>query len=129
MSQATLFGKTVGEIGDEEERKLAREELEGCLKVIDSILSDPLCMVEAQLDVERYNGIRGLPFLDLNNEEYWVEEGAPPVENYVVGSYWTGVSDGTCQFIRARLEWAKEWIRRRIGEMEDTEAAGRFNLF
>lgn len=79
------------------------------------------CLMEMQLDIERYGGSHsGLWFLDLSNEmcfddddelwetlpEYYRE--CPRIKNYKFGSYWTGSSDDTIRFIKDRLMWAQK---------------------
>ena len=95
------------------------------------ILSCEECLMMAQLDVERYWGTHGgVACLDLNNNfeeifengdftdfgnpvseefmELWKE--IPKVQDYRIGSYWTGVSEDTVRFIKDRLTWAKQLL-------------------
>lgn len=77
------------------------------------------CLLEIQLNVERYGGSRLPWYLDLINDvneltEEFVFKGCPKVEDYRIGSYWTGTSDDTIRFIKDRLHWAENLIRKQI---------------
>ena len=67
-----------------------------------------MCQMELCLSVERYLGSRGPWWIDLRNGDYLPEHypSCPKVENYRIGSYWTGSSDDTLNFIEDRLVWA-----------------------
>ena len=90
------------------------------LKFIKHAVTCERCLLELQLSVERYGGSRGaLWFLDLTNE-VWDEEfdlpepwkSAPRPYNYRIGSYWTGSSPDTINFIKDRFAWAEKWVKK-----------------
>jgi hypothetical protein len=97
------------------------------IRLIDHVLSCQQCLIEAQLDVERYLGTRcGLGWLNMNCniEEITIDdlrEGAdlpqkfidvwkvvPKLEHYKIGSYWNGSTEDTMRFIKDRLTWGKK---------------------
>ena len=88
------------------------KELAGEIKFIRHARNCERCLVELQLDVERYMGSRLLWYLNLQNEEYMFEDprfsDRPKLENYRIGSYWTGCSDDTVRFIKDRMNWAEK---------------------
>jgi len=65
------------------------------------------CLMELQLDVERYMGTRCFWWLDLNNDPSEFIEDCPKPKNYEVGSYWSGSSPDTIRFIKDRIAWAR----------------------
>lgn len=128
INQATLFGKTIGEIDATERKKTAKEEIEEELKDIDYFLVDETSLFCLQLDVERYYGTRGYWFLDLMNEEAVISLGAPKAEDYDIGCYERS-SQGTIEFIKARLNWAKEYLRKILGTMVEESAEPHYEIF
>ena len=98
---------------------------------IKHVLNCNECLMLAQLDVERYCGTRSLSWLNLNNnleeicnyddfEDFdnpvdvefirlWKE--IPKVQDYRIGSYWTGTSEDTVRFIKDRLTWAEKMLQ------------------
>ena len=83
------------------------------------------CRLIAQLDVERYLGSRSVWFLNIQNDvaQDWDEDmyaedpdlkDYPRVENYRIGSYWTGSSPDTLRFIDDRMKWADKVIRKKM---------------
>lgn len=107
------------------------------LRLVNHVLKCGNCLFELIFDVERYGGSRsGLACLDLaNNEflelyaddeeeikeefafdsnldpqfiEFWRQ--IPRVENYRIGSYWTGTSEDTTRFVKDRLEWFRKML-------------------
>jgi hypothetical protein len=65
-----------------------------------------MCLLELQLDVERYLGTRIFWWLNLSNDVGEEMKECPQVDDYRIGSYWSGSSDGTVRFIKDRMEWA-----------------------
>jgi len=77
------------------------------------------CLIEIQLDIERYAGRMCPWYLQIMDElafdgddEFW--EGLPDyykdfprVTNYRIGSYCSGMSEDTMRFIKDRLKWAQ----------------------
>ena len=99
------------------------EELNQQLKFIAHIKKCGNCLIELELDVERYGGRRGPWYLDLVNdpssmEEFYEEnphtKGIPRIYDYKIGSYWTGTSEDTVRFIKDRMVWARQVIRREL---------------
>ena len=88
------------------------KELAGEIKFIRHARNCERCLVELHLAVERYYGSQLLWYLDLRNEEYLFEDprfkDRPKIENYKIGSYWTGSSEDTIRFIKDRMNWAEE---------------------
>jgi hypothetical protein len=72
------------------------------------------CLMEAQLDVERYMGTRCFWWLDLNNDPSEFIEECPKPENYKIGSYWSGSSPDTIRFIKDRIAWARTMTLKEI---------------
>ena len=77
------------------------------------------CLLEIQLNIERYGGGRLPWYLDLINDvnqmtEDFVFKGCPKVEDYRIGSYWRGSSEDTFRFIKDRLNWAEEITRKQL---------------
>jgi hypothetical protein len=87
--------------------------------------------MEASIDVERYGGGHsGVACLDLINnfEEIFTDDDftdfgnpvseefielwrqIPKVQDYRIGSYWTGTSEDTIRFIKDRLTWATKLL-------------------
>lgn len=85
-------------------------------------------MVELQIDVERYLGSRAFEFLDLQNEEALVGLGAPKVEDYDVG-YYGRSTQGTIDFIKARLSWAKDYFSKQLKEYAESTDKPHFSLY
>jgi len=84
------------------------------LKVMKHMENCGRCLMELQLDVERYNGTRCFWWLDLNNDPSESYEDCPKPENYKIGSYWTGSSDDTMRFIKDRIAWARIYTLKEI---------------
>ena len=109
------------------------------LRLYSHILSCGECQLEASIDVERYGGGHGgVACLDLINNfeemifgddddddvsddfmgfgspvneefmELWRQ--IPKVQDYRIGSYWTGASEDTVRFIKDRLKWATKLL-------------------
>ena len=103
-------------------RELAYE-----IKLIQHLRKCGNCQLEVQLGIERYGG-RNLPwFLDLINDvnecygdpEYGVGllyKDCPNVQDYKIGSYWSGASKDTLRFVNDRITWAEKIIRTQIAE-------------
>ena len=83
-------------------------DLDNQLGFIEHVKTCEMCQMELCLSVERYLGSRGPWWIDLRNGDYLPEHypSCPKVENYRIGSYWTGSSDDTLNFIKDRLVWA-----------------------
>ena len=86
------------------------QNLDDQLGFIEHIKTCERCQMEMCLSVERYMGSRGPWWIDLRNGDYLPEyyPGCPKVEDYRIGSYWTGTSDDTLRFIKDRLAWAEK---------------------
>lgn len=93
------------------------------LRLIQHLRSCEECRWIAQLDVERYLGSRSAWFLDLQNDigqSYEDEEidsdmkDCPRVDDYKIGSYWSGSSPDTFRFIDDRMKWADRIIRKKM---------------
>jgi hypothetical protein len=101
------------------------------LRLYSHILSCGECQLEASIDVERYGGGHsGVACLDLINnfEEIFTDDDftdfgnpvskefielwrqIPKVQDYSIGSYWTGTSEDTIRFIKDRLTWATKLL-------------------
>ena len=85
-------------------------DLDAELGLIEHVKTCEMCQAELCLSVERYMGSRGPWWIDLRNGDYLPEyyPGCPKVEDYRIGSYWTGSSDDTLRFIKDRLAWAEK---------------------
>ena len=83
------------------------------------------CLLELQLDVERYGGRRCVWYLDIMNDPtvicddedfedipWWKD--APRIQNYRIGSYWAGSSEDTVRFIKDRMRWAEKIMKDQI---------------
>lgn len=90
------------------------------------------CLIELQLDIERYCGSHSPWYLNLINEDcdpdiYEDEESiyytCPRPQDYKIGSYWTGASDDTIRFIKDRLTWAEGIMKGEIEAAVDFVAA------
>ena len=114
------------------------EELNQQLKFIAHVKTCGNCLIELELDVERYGGRRGPWYLDLVNdpssmEEFYEEnahtKGTPRIHDYKIGSYWVGsqisseaernsyfrkTHDEVIRFIKDRMVWARQIIRREL---------------
>lgn len=86
------------------------------VKFIEHLPRCRFCQLEVQLDVERYNGVHSTWYLCLESSEYLEERhpDCPKIENYTIGSYWTGSSDDTARFILDRAKWAYKIMGRQI---------------
>ena len=98
------------------------------IKSIDFWISDEESLICLQLDVERYLGTRACEFLDLQNEEALVDLGAPKAEDYDVGCYGHS-TQGSIDFIKARLSWAKDFFTKRLKEGTESTDKPYFSLY
>lgn len=93
-------------------------ELEYDFKFIKHALHCEECLKVLCLDVERYLGTHtGLWFLDMQNEpEDFIEiyPDAPDQRNYKFGSYFTRDEGQAIPFIKDRLQWAKDIIKKQL---------------
>ena len=92
------------------------EELDAELGFNEHVETCGMCQAELHLSVERYLGSRGPWWIDLRNGDYLPEQypDCPKVEDYVIGSYWTGSSDDTMRFIKDRMAWANKIIEKQF---------------
>jgi hypothetical protein len=82
------------------------ETLNGELRAMKHVGKCRQCLLELQLDVERYLGMRIFWWLNLSDDVGEEMKECPQVENYRIGSYWSGSSDDTIRFIKDRMAWA-----------------------
>jgi hypothetical protein len=104
-------------------KEKALAELPEVIWVLDADLGDcahiqtcERCLFELQLSVERYLGTRGPWWINIEDgvDEYYSEEYPdwPKVEDYDIGSYWTGSTDDTLRFIKDRAAWAAKRLEK-----------------
>ena len=95
------------------------EQTKGELKFAKHAPSCKQCMIQLQLDIERYLGSHCPWYLNIRDEigfsdvefddEYSPHlKDMPRVKDYIIGSYWSGPSDDTTRFIKDRLDWAEK---------------------
>jgi len=93
-------------------------EIAGEIRFIKHVENCERCLIELQLDVERYGGSRSIWYMDIRNEEFtrqdWRYKDMPYPGDYKIGSYWTGSSEDTIRFIKDRLKWAEKIARKEI---------------
>jgi hypothetical protein len=98
------------------------ERLQDELEILEHVKGCKDCQVEATLDVERYlGGHSGLWYIELTNGDFLPElyKDCPAVENYKIGSYWSGSSEDTVRFILDRIAWAEPKIKTEIETVVD----------
>ncbi len=89
-------------------------ELDAEIHEYEHYMNCEVCLVELQLNVERYLGTRGPWFLDYQFEEVVSEfPDCPKAEDYKIGSYRDSSSD-TIRFIKDRLAWAIKFTEKRF---------------
>jgi len=91
--------------------ELLIRDLDADLSLMEHLKTCRQCQLELTIDVERYYGNHcGVWYLDLMNGDYLPEyyPDCPKAENYEIGSYWSGTSDGTIKFIKDRIAWAEK---------------------
>lgn len=97
------------------------------VKFIEHLPKCRFCLLELELDVERYLGTRSFWFLCLENNEYLEQRyrSCPRERNYKIGNYWeqaehfrkygnTDTGDNTLQFILDRADWAYKIYAKQI---------------
>ena len=98
------------------------------VKFIDHLPSCRMCLIEIEIDVERYMGRRSFWWVDLQGSEYLEARyrKCPKERNYHIGNYWEQVQyyreHGTCdvpgenteQFILDRAKWAHKIYGKQI---------------
>lgn len=122
-NQANLFGKTLGQINDENRLKADIENLKKDLEEIQHLQSCQQCRILLILDIERYGGRRSPWYLNLINDVStntgFDFEGCPKPKDYEIGSYWKSNSPGTWKFIRDRLQWALRFAQTELKDREE----------
>ena len=121
-SQATLSGRTLGDIEREKTLKLQIEDLKVELGRIAHYLTCEECVLGLILDVERYGGSHCPWYLDLIDDDAGEEgyESCPDSNDFKIGSYWNQPDDKTTkEFIVAWLMWAQKKISEELTEAQN----------
>lgn len=118
QNQATLLGKTIGQIEEESVLKETIKGLEAELQQADHLSQCNECLFEAMIAIERYGG-RCMPwYLDLVNDISENSEDCPRPENYEIGYYGKDLQPGTRKFIQDRIIWARKVL---VEELQDKQ--------
>ena len=108
--QATLSGKTVGQVSEEKELEETIAGLQQELKDLEHFKICEECRIELCLNVERYNGQRGPWYLNLEDPETLAQ-----ARKFKIGKSF----QHTLKFIDNRLAWAQESIAQELKTQQD----------
>jgi hypothetical protein len=114
--QATLIGKTVGQVSEEKDLEETIAGLQQELKDLEHFKICEECRIELCLNVDRYLGSRGPWYLNLQDDSTWdMGDGCPDPRKYKIGKSF----QHTLKFIDDRLAWAQESIEQELKTQQD----------